>query len=144
MDFRSLILGLVCLAFLSCVAEKSRPLTQAPKTFVTLGASPSRALILSEQFLEWQKGYSIQIRDHTRGLSVTDWTHDSPAERHRITLKASLDPVGTLLSAHTESQVLENQDWIDLPSTGDREAWVLGELKTYIDRSIAQQSRVGQ
>jgi hypothetical protein len=138
MDHHRLIritLALSCsLYFSSCVTQTADVASATPKTFVRLNATPTKALTSAEQFLEWQKGYTIRIRDHERGLSVTEWTFDSPAERHRITLRATLDPIGAVLSAHTESQVLENQDWRELASSGEREAWLLAEIKTYIER----------
>lgn len=139
MDYKGLIqkfLAFACLSvgFTGCVTQQMQSTVTEPKTFLVVSVVPKKAFSMSEQFLEWHKGYSIRIRDLDRGLAVTDWTFDSPSERHRVTLKTTADRAGSsLISAHTETQVLEEQDWHDLPSTGQRESLLLTELKKYIE-----------
>jgi hypothetical protein len=137
MDYPRIKTGvLLCLLSLSaCVAQKTNPNTG--KSFFSCSLQPTTLLIMSEQFLEWQKGYSIKIRDHDRGMTVTDWILESPTERHRITLRTMIAPRGSLISTHTEIEVLENQDWVSLPTTGALETKLLSELRNYIQTSPA-------
>lgn len=93
---------------------------------------PTTLAILSEQFLEWQKGYNIQIRDHQQGLLVTEWTRENPLDRHRVQLRISEDVAGSVVSAHVVHEVFDNSQWRDRPSTGIPESQLLNELEAYL------------
>jgi hypothetical protein len=111
----------------------------APRTILQSSLRPLNAIILSEQFLEWQKGFAIRVRDHEQGLLVTEWTQDSPFERHRVTLRSTDDPPGSVLSAHFAQEVLEEGKWKQIPSTGQTESQLLSEIDLYLQKSPAAQ-----
>ena len=121
--------------------QKEVVVSQAPKTILQTPLSPLNALILSEQFLEWQKGFAIRVRDHQQGLLVTEWTQDTPFERHRITLRSTEDPPGAVLSVHFAREAFQEGKWTELPSTGVLESELLAEINTYMQNSPAMQSR---
>ncbi len=109
------------------------------KTFLQSKLPPTTLLILAEQYLEWQRGYGFQIRDHQRGLLVSEWIRDTTFDRHRITLRVSDDPKGAILSAHLNREVFQNQTWNPLPSDGEQESLMLAGIEKYITESPAAQ-----
>ncbi|MBN8555214.1 MAG: hypothetical protein J0L93_07210 [Deltaproteobacteria bacterium] len=138
--YASFILSLLFLT--ACSTHKKELVTsQAPKTILQTPISALNALILSEQFLEWQKGFGIRIRDHQQGLLVTEWTQDTPFERHRITLRSTEDPPGSVLSVHFAQEIFQNGKWTETPTTGFLESQLLSEIDTYLQKSPAMQSR---
>ncbi len=141
---RGIILGgiLGVNVFAGCVTHQEIAKSQKPKTVLNAKVSSERALVLSEHFLEWQKGYNVTVRDHARGLAVTDWANDGPRDRHRVTLRTTDDISGSLVSTHIEAQTLDNYDWIDIPSDGGLEAELLNELESYLNKSSTAQTRV--
>lgn len=135
MDHRSLIrggvFGFLCIATAAC-SQKEKVAATQPRTYFSAQVNPAKTLELTEHYLEWQRGFEFVIRDKNRGLFVTDWTMISPIERYRVTVKATKDSQGSLISSHAERQVLENQNWIDLPSDGHLESLLLSELQAYL------------
>ncbi|MDB5036942.1 MAG: hypothetical protein JWQ35_470 [Bacteriovoracaceae bacterium] len=131
----------LCLLLSACISEKGGPVVEVPKTFFTSSLPPKTLLIVSEQFLEYQKGYSLKVRDHSQGIAVTDWAMDAPDQRHRITLRAEVAIKGSILSTHTETQVMENDNWVELPSSGLSESKLLAELKDYIEHTASSRSK---
>lgn len=115
-----------------CSTHETVSKKSAPQTYIVTAADPQKALLLSQQYLEWNKGIDIQIHDPQRGMIVTTWTSASPNERYRVTLRATQDSQGTVLSSHTEYQLLEASDWKDLPSPSEWESHLLAELDAYI------------
>lgn len=133
-----LIFGLFLLVFnSSCSTHIEAAAHIPPRTILQSSLKPMTVTILAEQFLEWQKGYTVQIRDQQQGLLVTEWTSENPNDRHRITLRVAEDPIGSLLSAHIVHQILNGAQWADIPSSGLEESQLLTELDGYLKNSPA-------
>ena len=130
-----LILGVLALSLSACVTHKA-PTTEAQspikKSFAEVALSPADTFREAEKYLEWQKGYSLRVRDAANGLLVTDWTLDSPTERHQITLRVTPDTVGSLLSAHILKAYLQNSQWIDSLSDGSLEDFILQDFQSQL------------
>lgn len=136
MDHARLILAFVVAATAAACSSHEEIQTRIPpRTVLQSNLKPATAEILSEQFLEWQKGYNIRIRDHAQGLLVTEWASDNPFDRHRITLRVSEDIAGSLLTAHIVRELYDQGRWLEVPSTGQNESMLLAELEQYLEKS---------
>jgi hypothetical protein len=102
-----------------------------PLSVLETPLSTERAFRLSEHFLEYEKGFRVQIRDLSRGLIVTDWFLDGP-ERHQITIRVTPEIKGSVISTHLRTEAMDAGRWKDVPSVGSREALFLKDLDRYL------------
>ncbi len=133
MDLSRLV-GLLFLLFLTaCITERSQRTQRPPKTYLEMALSPSKVVALSEQYLEWKKGFEVKLRDRQRGLLVTEWIKDIPTQRYQVSLRISPNPpTGSMISAHVITEVLENAEWKDMATDGRQEEALLADLQDYI------------
>src|SRR4051812_31435426 len=104
-QFRAILVSASAFALLlsACATHKGGPTSSAkgalpltPRTYLRSDLPAPTLVILSEQYLEWQKGLAVQIRDHQQGLVVTEWAHDeNPHARFRVTIRVTPDPLGS-------------------------------------------------
>lgn len=116
----------------SCSQHQEVQTHLPPRTVLQSALKPTTLAILAEQFLEWQKGYNIQIRDHEQGLLVTEWASENALDRHRIQFRVSDDLNGSVLTAHIIHEIYNGGRWSELPSNGQDEAQLLAELEKYL------------
>lgn len=127
------------ISFLVVVASacaKQTEVSQAArqKSFVHSNLKAAELIREASKFFEWKKGYSLALNDSSRGLIVTTWMYDGGGRRERFSLRSSEDVGGSIASLHAENQVLEKDDWLDVPNDGVRESQILSELNSYLSQ----------
>ena len=125
------------LSLSACVTHKDFETEKPAKTYLQSELNPSAVLILSEQFLEWQKGYPLKVKDQERGLLVTEWIQEELDLRQRVTVRVTQDAQGSLLSGHIETEEANGGQWIALPSDPRREERLIKELDAFLQKSPA-------
>lgn len=131
-------LGILGIHFLGVGCSSKSELatkTVVPRTVLESQLSASRLFQLSENFLSYHLGYTLNIRDLERGLLVSSWSSEIPNQREQITLRITSNAPGSILSAHIKVEQLTSSGWQTLPTSGDREEKFLKDLKAYLARS---------
>ncbi len=130
---RSLILILAFSGMTACSSHSrggARNHAQ-PLSILETPLSTERAFRLSEHFLEYERGFRVQVRDLSRGLIVTDWSLEG-AERYQITIRITPQVEGSMISTHLRTEAMDAGRWKDVPSIGSREASFLRDLDHYL------------
>lgn len=126
---------ILSLAFLlsACVSGKAQ-LRPPPKiTYLRSTLPPTQLFDQTRNFLIYYKGFNLDVSDSVRGLMVSDWMNDEINQRSRLTIRINSDVGGSLLTTHFVEEVADlTQNWIDLPSSGDKEAALVAELQEYL------------
>lgn len=131
----SILIAAIGLVFSACAAKQELSTrTPVPKTVLESSLPARKVFEISENYLEYHLGYALRVRDLERGLIVSDWAAENPAERQQITLRVSANHPGSLVSAHVKTEAFTDEGWRDIPTSGDREAKFLADLQTYLNQ----------
>ncbi len=112
--------------------------TAIPPSVLESELPPRRVFELSEGYLEYHLGYSLAVRDLEHGIIVSNWTGDTPLNRHQITLRIGAGERGSIVSAHIRSENLSQAGWQDEPSSGESEKGFLDDFQKYLSHKQAK------
>lgn len=139
MNLRQFVFILLPWVLMACVQETKQVNLDKPKTFLKTELVAGKVFQKAANFLEYYKGYSIPVKDASRGLLVSGWVNDSPFQRHRITMRVDRDVQGSILSAHMLIQTTrDGQRWTEELSAGWREAQLIQEIEGHLKSSSKQ------
>lgn len=94
--------------------------------------APANLFVETKNFLQWQKGYSIQLSENSRGIMVTSWMRNTPMLRHQLNIRVNRDADGSILTAHMNFEEYENGRWMKIQPARSHEQDLLQELETYL------------
>jgi len=127
------VLLLMVSGLASCVNGEAQLRPPSKITYLRSTLAPALLFEKTKNFLIYYKGYNLDITDMPRGLIVSEWMSDEVNKRSRLTIRINADVEGSLLTTHFVEEVLSpNQQWLDIPSPGDREAKLVAELQEHL------------
>lgn len=120
-----------------CASKAPQTLTKS-EPYIRSGLAPFLALEETQKFLEWQKGYNIQVKDSVRGIMVTDWIEENPLSRHQFTIRVNRDVAGSIVTVHLNLEQFESNRWRSVIAAPQWENKMISELRNYL---MAKDSR---
>jgi uncharacterized lipoprotein len=100
--------------------------------------APLLAFEETQKFLEWQKGYNIQVKDSVRGIMVTDWIEENPLSRHQFTIRVNRDVDGSIVTVHLNLEQFESNRWRSVIAAPQWENKMISELRNYLMAKISR------
>jgi hypothetical protein len=124
------LLVLTTILVSGCVSHKQVPQAKHDLSFFESKLSPEKLFKISAEYLEWQMGYPIKVRNPERGLLVTTWIEDQPNHRSQITIKITKHPYGSLLSTHIAQAARTEAGWAHMPTNNRLESKMVSEIRS--------------
>lgn len=128
------VVALGLLGLTGCAAHQEPVRTSDALNFKRIFLPFTSVTKATRDSLLWIEGMELRVEDMARGLFVTEWQNNSPDNRFRITLRIqqefSSSGESSMISAHAEEQVLINNSWQEVPSSGQWEKDIMNAIES--------------